>query len=84
MVGAGGLHCGVDVAIGDERFSVDCYAIPLHGFDMVLGVQWWRALGPIVWDFDWLSMSFWWYDRHVTWHGVAPPLGAPHVHTWTA
>lgn len=34
----------------DEVFHVDCYSLPLNGFDLVLGVQWLETLGPIVWD----------------------------------
>lgn len=49
--------------ISDELFHVDCYALQLEGFDVVLGVQWLRTLGPIVWDFDHLTMSFWWHEH---------------------
>lgn len=44
--------------IGQEVFHVDCYAIALGEFDVVLGVQWLRTLGPILWDFDRLTISF--------------------------
>jgi hypothetical protein len=29
---------------------MDLYAIPLDGFDIVLGCEWLRKLGPILWD----------------------------------
>jgi len=47
------------VTIGDEAFSIDCFALDLVGFDLVLGVQWLRTLGSIVWDLGALAMSFW-------------------------
>jgi hypothetical protein len=46
------------LTIQDEQFVMDCYTLPLEGFDVVLGVQWLRSLGPIVWDFAALSMAF--------------------------
>jgi hypothetical protein len=48
----------VELSIQGVMFSVDCYALPLDGFDVILGVQWLQLLGPIVWDFAALSMAF--------------------------
>jgi hypothetical protein len=33
--------------VGLEEFWVDCYTLALGGFDIVLGVQRLRSLGPI-------------------------------------
>lgn len=41
--------------------------------DLVLGVQWLRSLGPILWDFEALSMSFWRDGYQVRWKGVTAP-----------
>jgi len=54
-----GVCLATEVIIYEEPFSIDCVALDLGGFDLVLGVQWLRSLGPIVWDFDALSMAFW-------------------------
>lgn len=35
-----------------EVFAVDCYAVPLSGYDVILDTQWLRTLEPILWDFD--------------------------------
>lgn len=32
--------------------------MPLGGCDIVLGVQWLRTIGPVLWDFDKLYMKF--------------------------
>lgn len=32
-------------------FSVDFYILPLEGYGVVLGTQWLRIFGPILWDF---------------------------------
>jgi hypothetical protein len=44
---------------------VDFFALPLAGYDIVLGTQWFAMLGPILWDFRTLSMMFWRGDRWV-------------------
>lgn len=65
-----GLFWGIHVQISNEDFFLDCYVIPLAGFDIVLGVQWLRTLGPITGDFDQLTMSFWRHDHKVIWRGL--------------
>ncbi|KAL5814797.1 hypothetical protein ACOSQ3_025588 [Xanthoceras sorbifolium] len=37
---------------------VDFYLLQLEGYDIVLGVQWLRTLGQILWDFTKLQMRF--------------------------
>lgn len=44
------------VKIHDFHFIKDLHPIPLGGCDIVLGIQWMRTLGPILWDFDKLYM----------------------------
>jgi hypothetical protein len=79
-----GLTRDVDLRIGNERFAVDCFSIPLDCYDMVLGIAWLRTLGPILWDFDELRMEFTWHDRRVLWKGIGstctttPPTGRLH------
>jgi hypothetical protein len=48
----------IDIRIGQETFVINCFAIPLDCYDMVLGVSFLRVLGPILWDFDDLCMAF--------------------------
>lgn len=65
--------------IKGEIFSVDCYALPLQGFDIILGVHWLKTLGPIIWDFEALIMAFWRDDCAVRWTGIG---GSPfHLRT---
>ncbi|KAI5328451.1 hypothetical protein L3X38_027848 [Prunus dulcis] len=42
----------VPLAIGTYVYTSDMFALPLGGCDIVLGVQWLRTLGPILWDFE--------------------------------
>lgn len=37
---------------------------------MVLGVQWLKTLGPILWDFERGRMTCWRDDHRVTWQGI--------------
>jgi hypothetical protein len=39
----------------------------LAGYEMVLGCQWLRTLGPVLWDFATQAMSFWRLDHPVQW-----------------
>jgi len=65
-----GLAKDVALRIGVEYFTVDYYTIPLHCYDMVLGVSFLRTLGSILWDFDDLCMAFWHQGRRVLWKGI--------------
>lgn len=68
-----GLCRGLPLVIDSGCFTVDRLTIPLGSFDIVLGIQWLRTLGPTLWDFDNLRMSFWRNGRCITWVGIAAP-----------
>lgn len=72
QVASGGACHVVPLRIGDLEFQVDCFTLPLGG-DVVLGVQWLRTLGPILWDLDNLRMSFCAHGCTVSWTGLAAP-----------
>jgi hypothetical protein len=44
--------------VGPHHFSVDLFVLPLSGADIVLGVQWLKTLGPILTDYEHLTMQF--------------------------
>lgn len=48
----------VPVWIQNKQFTVDLHLLPLSGVNLVLGVQWLKALGPILTDYNTLSMKF--------------------------
>jgi len=74
-----GVCLATEVLIYEEPFSIDCVALDLGGFDLVLGVQWLRSLGPIVWDFDALSMAFWYRGRAHRWTDLGSKALAAHA-----
>lgn len=45
-----GFCKGLPLSAQGYNFQADCYAIPLNGFDVVLGIRWLNALGRVIWD----------------------------------
>lgn len=48
----------VVISINNDTFDISCYTLTVEGFNIVLGVQWLRTLGPILWNFADLTMAF--------------------------
>jgi hypothetical protein len=79
-----GVTHNVPLSIDTEAFSISCFGITLGSFDLILGYDFLRALGPILWDFARHRMTFTRGDHRVTWLGVgastdrASRAGDPH------
>ena len=43
-----GVARDIALAIGGEEFTISCFGINLGGFDLILGVEYLRTLGPIL------------------------------------
>lgn len=82
-VTSGGLCCEMALQVDGEHFKVDDLAIPLRGFDIILGIQWLRSLGSILCDFDNLRMTFRRDGRRITWRGMAAPRTTTRMSTCT-
>lgn len=54
-----GVARKVPILIGDEHFSIDCVGINLGCYDFILGIDFLSTFGPILWDFDALTLIFW-------------------------
>ena len=63
----------VHVYLGGTLFVLEFYIIDLIGYDSLLGAQWFRTLGPILWDFSLLRMTFQWQGHEVTLRDGASP-----------
>jgi predicted aspartyl protease len=74
-----GLAQHVPLPIGDEHFTITCVGIDLGCFDFILGVDFLRSLGPILWDFDALMMTFSRQGRRVRWEGLGGAAPAPQL-----
>ena len=56
-------------------FLLDFFPIPLHGIDLVLGIQWLETLGPVNCDWKDLTMKFMWDQKLRCLQGLrAPPI----------
>ena len=64
----------VHVYLGGTLFVLEFYLVDSsHDYDLFLGAQWLRTLGPILWDFSQLRMTFQWQGHEVTLQGMASP-----------
>lgn len=66
-----GRCSALELCIGEEYFNINCHAISLDDFDVVLGVKWLLTSRPILWDLEHLQMSFTREGRQVTLHDLA-------------
>jgi hypothetical protein len=79
MVGDGShLKCrevcsDVPLRLQESGFEVDLYVIPMKGADVVLGMQWLKGLGQVVWDFSSMEMQFQNEGKEVRLAGVKAP-----------
>lgn len=48
----------VKLDLHDSHFLIDFHLFKLEGCDAVIGVQWLRTLGKIIWDFETMEMEF--------------------------
>ena len=64
MVGKGstfqceGMCSAIPVRIQKHVFLMDFFVLPIQGADLVLEVQWLQLLGPILLDYQNLTMEF--------------------------
>jgi hypothetical protein len=54
----GGRYENAHLQIGEYHLKSHMFAIDMGGYDIVLGVDWLRTLGPILMDFKDLTMQF--------------------------
>jgi len=59
------MYRNVAFTIDDEDNTANLFALPLAGYNIILGTQWLASLGPILWDFGVRTMSFWRDGRRV-------------------
>ncbi|XP_066347739.1 uncharacterized protein [Miscanthus floridulus] len=65
-----GIARHVPIRIGSEPFSITCVGLDLGCFDFILGVDYLRTLGPMLWDFEAMTLSFWREGKRVLWQGM--------------
>jgi hypothetical protein len=71
-VTSAGRCYSVSLKIQGHLFTADFYVLPLGGCDVVLGVKWLRTLGPVLRDFQLMTMAFNQASHCVTLQGLHP------------
>lgn len=67
-------HCKViSLKLQDYTSKVNLYMLTLGGCDLVLGVDWLRGLGPVLWNFSDLTMRFQCDEKAVELQGIKRP-----------
>ncbi|KAK6248100.1 hypothetical protein QUC31_019665 [Theobroma cacao] len=61
---------GMLLQLGNHTFFVDLYVLTLSSFDVILGVNWLKTLGPILWDFTDMWMSFTKLGKQIELYGI--------------
>lgn len=59
------------MTVQGHQFKADFFAIPLTGFDVVLGIRWLNALGRVIWDGPNKTIEFLHDLTPVIWHKEA-------------
>jgi hypothetical protein len=60
-------HCeNVHLEIGQYHMKSHMFSIDMGGCDIVLGVEWLRTLGPLLMDFNELTMQFNWRANNIS------------------
>jgi predicted aspartyl protease len=54
-----GIARDVPICISGKDFLITCVGLDLDGFDFILGADYLKTLGPILWDFEAMTMAFW-------------------------
>ncbi|KAF5454428.1 hypothetical protein F2P56_024094 [Juglans regia] len=65
-----GLCRTVQLKVQGNVLQLPLHLLELAGCDIVLGVQWLETLGPIMWDFSKLLMSFMWKGKTIEFKGL--------------
>lgn len=68
-----GHYKGVSMRLQGVPIKVDIYLLLLEACDVVLGAQWLSTLGPIIWDFSTLHMTFKVDGKEVSLKGIKEP-----------
>jgi hypothetical protein len=82
IANGGSMKCGgrcenVHLQIGDYNLKSHMFAIDMGGCDIVLGAEWLRTLGPILMDFQNLTMQFDQGGHKDKFHGIT--AGSPEI-----
>ncbi|WVZ04691.1 hypothetical protein V8G54_018037 [Vigna mungo] len=62
--------CGkLNVQLGEFFTTVEPYVLELEDIDMILGVSWLRRFGKVTFDWEEMTLSFFWQDKYLELQG---------------
>jgi hypothetical protein len=64
-----GIARNVPLVVGSQSFAITCVGLDLGCFDFILGVDFLKTLGPLLWDFEAMTLSFWRQGQRIFWRG---------------
>lgn len=70
-----GRYLDVKLELPTYTITTSFYMLELEKLDMVLGIEWLRTVGPILWDFSSLTMSFGDRKKSVKLQGKSGAIG---------
>ena len=76
MIANGGtINClgkfhNINLDMGEYVLNIPMIAIPMGGFDVVLGFQWLQSLGTLAFNFQKLFMKFSWEGKEYELNGI--------------
>ncbi|WVZ25291.1 hypothetical protein V8G54_003835 [Vigna mungo] len=72
-ISALGLYCGkmwkVNVQLGEFSTTVEPYVLELEDIDMILGISWLQRFGKVTFDWEEMTLSFFWQDKYLELQG---------------
>lgn len=74
-----GFCQGLSMTVQGHQFKAECFAIPLQGFYIVLGIRWLNALGRMIWDGLNKTVEFNHGSTRVSWHMETKTREKTHV-----
>jgi len=63
---------GMEVQLGEFHTEVEAYVLELGNLDMILGVAWLQRFGKVTFDWEHMTISFYWKGEHVELQGQRP------------
>lgn len=64
------MYENVSLKLGETRFELTLYALPLVGLDLVMGVQWLESRGPMLCDWKAQTLQFQWMGHTILLNGL--------------
>lgn len=72
LISSSGKYNALTLRVQGTVIITAFYLLPLGGCDVVLGIDWLRTLGPVLWDFTKLTLQYTLAGNNVCLQGLSP------------